>query len=104
MADLLLDVPKSLSPRKAWMQQHGVLTHWFREAEPGQRCMAIIPLLRDIAAGHGKSVAECMAHSARLYDDAGLIGYGDTLEDALTSLAARYELPTWKGAQKHEDA
>lgn len=94
MNSLFATLPEQLSPRRAWMQQHGVLTHWFRHAEPGQRCMAIIPLPED----QGLNVAECMARHCRIYDEGGLIGYGDTLEDSLLDLAAKKGIPDWKGA------
>ncbi len=54
--------------------------------------MAIIPLPED----KGLDVAECMARHCRLYDEGGMIGYGDSLEDALIDLAVKMNLPSWK--------
>ncbi len=93
MTSLFPDLPPSISPRKAWVEKYGILTHWFDDAEPGQRCMAIIPLLEDKAAG--RDVADCMAHNCRRYDEGGLIGYGDTLTEALTALAVIHGLKLW---------
>lgn len=94
MKTLFPDLPVTKSPRKQWMERHGVLTHWFKHAEPGQKCMAIIPLPEDKAAG--RNVADCMAHNCRIYDEGDMIGYGDTLENALTDLAVKKNLKTWK--------
>lgn len=96
MKNDLFPEARQLSPRLQWKAEHGILTHFFPHAERGQQWMAIRPLPEDA----GLSIAECMARHCRIYDEGGLIGYGDTQEESERDLAAKLNLPLWNETVK----
>ena len=91
MSELFQDLPVQLSPRLAWVQKNHVLTHYFEDAAPGQEWMAIAAMPED----SGLSIAECMARHCRIYDEGGLIGYGETEKEAQRDLGIKIGVPLW---------
>jgi len=87
MNDTLFDIPESKSPRLLWIEKHGVLTHHSPHMDDDP-WMAIIPF-----DGHTGSIGAIMAEWCRLYDETGMIGYGET--EAIVKLAIAHNLKLW---------
>jgi hypothetical protein len=88
MSDLF-DVPISKSPRLQWIEEMGILTH--RASHMPDPWMAIQPLIED----NDKDIPTIMLESCRIYDDANLIGYGQSEDEAITNLAKNIGLRLW---------
>lgn len=78
------------SPRLRWIKRHAVKTHHAPEMIETP-WMAILPLIDDLH----KSVADIMSESCRLYDEAALVGYGTTEDEAIYDLAVNSGTPLW---------
>jgi hypothetical protein len=85
----LFDIPESKSPRLQWIEDMGILTH--RAPHMPEPWMAIQPLEED----KGKGIPTIMSESCRIYDDANLVGYGQTEDEAITNLAKNLGLRLW---------
>jgi hypothetical protein len=90
MNDELFTIPETLSPRLLWIAANCILTHHAPHC-PEAPWIAIQPFDGD----RGKEVGEIMAESCRLYDDADAIGYGQTEDEAIVSLAKKLNLRLW---------
>lgn len=88
----LFDIPESLSPRLVWLRSSGILTHHSPRME--YPWIAIKPFERD----KGKDIGTIFAESCRIYDESHSIGYGNTEDEAITSLAHKLNLTLWQGA------
>lgn len=90
MSDFLFDVPEVKSPRLLWLEKHGILTdHSALAGVPPW--MALIPLPED----KGKTLCACLADNGRRYDEADLVEYGETQDEAITNLAIRAGIKLW---------
>lgn len=91
----LFPLPDCPSPRMKWvamMKERGALTHYCDHPEQ-EPWMAIFPM--DDEEGDKTSIADIMATSCRLYDEAGLIAYGQTEPAALEALAVIHKIKLW---------
>jgi len=89
----LFDIPETLSPRLAWIKEHGVLTHHAPHCEEAP-WIALIPM-----DGHTGNIGEIMAEWCGLYDEQGLIGYGMTMDEAIVSMAKATGLKLWNESE-----
>ena len=82
------------SPKLRWVKRlkavECVKTHR-SEIMTNAPWMALLPRMKD----RDRDIGAIMADSCRLYDEAGLIGYGDTEVEAIIDLCVNVKIPLW---------
>ena len=85
----LFQIEETKSPRLKWLDQHGFMTHEADHLDEDP-WMAIIPM-----EDHKGNIGEIMAEWCGLYEEMGIIGYGNTEQDAIDDCAAKMKIPLW---------
>ena len=97
MSDDLFPVPDCLSPRLEWIRRNRILTHDGPDCEPRWLAVHVPSVLEDLDLTREEQadIGLLMAGYCRLLDDAGLLHYASTEDEALSKLAKAHGLKLW---------